>query len=205
MSSTMYRQFFWGLSNGIVVLAVAGGFFFGAGAVSLRTGWLQMAGIAVTVICVASLLAGSRRIRKKADGFRMADLKTGSPEQRALARKLGVFFRWIILAEWTAFGSVSFLCHHFGADELTAPLIGLVISLHFAPLARLFRLPAYYATALLGSAFAILSIALPAARLPVLGFGLGATMWSTATDSILRATTLAANWHDGPATAQGVQ
>jgi hypothetical protein len=91
---------------------------------------------------------------------------------------------------------VSFLCHYFHADELTAPLIGLVISLHFAPLARVFRLRTYYATAVFGAAFSILSIGLPAVRLPVLGFGLGITMWLTALDSILRADQLARRWND---------
>ena len=70
----------------------------------------------------------------------------GTEPERRLGRQLSLFFRWIILAEWTLFGVVSFLCHHFHADELTAPLTGLIISLHFAPLAHLFRLPAYYAT-----------------------------------------------------------
>jgi hypothetical protein len=107
---------------------------------------------------------------------------------------LGLFFRWIILAEWTLFGVVSFLCHHFHADELTAPLIGLIISIHFAPLAHLFRLPSYYATAFFGAAFSILSIAMPAVRLPVLCIGLGLTMWLTALDSIWRADQLAAGW-----------
>ena len=196
MTQRAYRQFMWGLSNGVMVLAAAGSFFVGAGAAYLSGERAQWVGLALTGVGLAFLLAGATRLRRKAAGFRMSDLKTGTDSQRELGRRLGLIFRWIILAEWTLFGVVSFLCHHFHQDELTAPLIGLIISLHFAPLARVFRLPTYYATAVFGAASSVLSIALPWIRLPVLGLGLGATMWLTALDSVLRAETLAARWGD---------
>ena len=149
LSMSMHAQFMWGLANGVVVLAVAGSFFLGAAAASAEVSRLQWLGLAMTGLGLVLLLLGGARIRRKAAGFRLADLKKGTDPQRRLGRQLSLFFRWIILAEWTLFGVVSFLCHHFHADELTAPLIGLIISLHFAPLAHLFRLPAYYATAFL--------------------------------------------------------
>jgi hypothetical protein len=188
----------WGLANGVFVLAVAGGFFLAAGVASATTSYVQWLGLALTGAGFALLLMAGSRIRRKAGGFRLADLRKGTETQQRLGRRLSLFFRWIILAEWTMFGVVSFLCHPFHADELTAPLIGLVISLHFAPLARVFRLPAYYATAFFGAAFAIASIALPAVRLPVLCIGLGLTMWLTAIDSILRADQLATRWSAEP-------
>jgi hypothetical protein len=193
-----YNQFMWGLANGIVVLAVAGGFFLGAASAAAPVTFIQWTGLALTALGLLLLLRAGAGIRRKASGFRLADLKKGTEPQRQLGRRLSRFFRWIILIEWTFFGVVSFLCHHFGADELTAPLIGLIISLHFVPLARLFRLPSYYATALFGAGFSVLSILLPAVRLPVLCVGLGLTMWVTALDSVRRSEQLAARWRDEP-------
>jgi hypothetical protein len=201
----MYTQFMWGLANGIVVLAIAGGFFLGAAAASTPVSSVQWLGLALTALGFVLLLRGSARIRRKAAGFRLADLKQGTESERRLGRRLSLFFRWIILAEWTLFGVVSFLCHHFYADELSAPLIGLIISLHFAPLAHLFRLPPYYATAVFGAGFSVLSLALPAARLPVLCTGLGLTMWLTALDSVLRADRLAARWSGEPIRGDGLK
>ena len=194
MADRMYRQFMWGLANGIAVLAIAGGFFIAMGAVSLEIPRAQWFGIAVTVLGLGLLLTGARSVRRKSTGFSWSELRGGTESERARARRLGLVFRWVIFAEWALFGVVSFLCHFFHADELTAPFIGLVISLHFAPLARLFRLPSYYATALIGSLFAVLSMVLPAERLAVLGLGLGLVMWLTAVDSLVRADRLAARW-----------
>src|ERR1700680_1237204 len=54
-------------------------------------------------------------------------------------------FLWIDSAiEWVLVGVGSFLLSRIGRYDLIPQLFGLVIGLHFFPIAKLFRLPRYY-------------------------------------------------------------
>jgi predicted membrane channel-forming protein YqfA (hemolysin III family) len=74
------------------------------------------------------------------------------------------------------------LCNYFRHQELIWPAIGLAVSLHFAPFARLFHMRAYYVTACIGALVSIVALCAPLGpmRLVWLGSGMAAAMWGTA-------------------------
>ena len=185
-----YRWFIWGLSNGVFVLAIAGGFWFGMAQSSLRVPWPLAA---LTVACEAGLLWGAYRLRRKAGGFRLAEVKQGDEHQRRILRTVFSTYRWITLAQTVVVALGVGLCAAFHRIDLIWSVIGLIVSLHFAPLARVFRVPPYYATAVLGSILSLLSFAAPRTpmKLVFLGNGLGAVVWLTAIYALLRADRLA--------------
>ncbi len=189
----------WGLSNGIINLALAGLFWFGLAIVSRGgLGW------ALPIVAVAAvILAGAAQVRRKAMGFRFSDLKRTTGEQRERTRKINRGMRWAIVLEILLIWLSIFLCYAFQRPDLTSgPAIALAVSLHFLPLARLFRLRPYYANAVFGSAVALATILTPQAalspslRLQLLGIGMGATVWITAAYAILNAGQLAMEWDD---------
>ena len=72
-------------------------------------------------------------------------------------------------------GSSVWWCVHTGADELIFPSIGLIVSLHFAPLAHLFYVRAYYFTAIAG---VIITLSAFAGLTSIHHFAFGAAMAS---------------------------
>jgi membrane protein implicated in regulation of membrane protease activity len=70
-------QFFWGLSNGVIVCAIAGAFWLGLGigTVATEVGWLVCALSTVLQVGVcAALLWAAVRLRRKS-GFRASELR----------------------------------------------------------------------------------------------------------------------------------
>jgi hypothetical protein len=188
--NTMHRQFMWGLSNGIMNLALAGLFWFGLAVVS--RGDFKWA--APIVVVAALILAGAIQVRRKALGFKRSDLKGER------TKKINRGMLWAIVGEILLIWLSIFLCYAFQRPDLTWPAIALAVSLHFLPLARLFRMRPYYALAVSGSAVALAVILTPQAalspslRLQVLGIGMGTTVWITAAYAILNAGQLATVW-----------
>src|SRR5437868_833474 len=90
-----YRQFMWGLSNGIFVLALAGAFWF------VLAAWAANALGAIVPIPVvaASLVYAARRVRRKASGFQIKEIENGSSGERARTRRIQVGFRWVSVLE----------------------------------------------------------------------------------------------------------
>jgi hypothetical protein len=84
------RQFLWGLSNGIIVLAVAGVFWlgWGFGPHLGNGGWILPAVFTVVVYgtCGAIVLLAVR-LRHRV-GFKRAELKYGDERQRAESHKI---------------------------------------------------------------------------------------------------------------------
>jgi hypothetical protein len=197
----MHRQFMWGLSNGILNLALAGLFWFGMAVVSRGVRWpYNLAWEAPIVSAAALIFAGAVRVRRKAMGFKRSDLKHADSEQRERTRKINRGFRWAIVGEILLIWLSIFLCYACQRPDLVWPGIALAVSLHFLPLARIFRVRPYYALAVSGSAVALAviltpeSVLPPALRLQVLGIGMGATVWITAAYAILNAGQLATEW-----------
>jgi hypothetical protein len=72
------------------------------------------------------------------------------------------------------------LATNLGRPDLVMPAIGLVVGLHFLPLAKIFRFPAYRLTGLALSALAIGSALIAGAeRAVLLGLGAAAILWLT--------------------------
>jgi hypothetical protein len=196
--NSMHRQFLWGLSNGIMILALSGLFWFGLALGSSGFPWpYSLAWGAPPMAAAALIVGGAVRVRRKSMGFTSADLRRATGQQRERTRKINRGFLGAIVAEILLVWLSIFLCYAFQRPDLTWPGIALAVSLHFIPLARTFRLRHYYALASIGSLISLATILAPLAprlRLQVLGIGMGATVWIVAAFSILNAGRLVTEW-----------
>jgi len=150
-----YRQFMWGLSNGVLVLTVAGGFWLGiVGSMVHRPEILGPAGIVGLVL----LLWGFICLRRKSAGFSLAEMKNGTDQQRSSLRQTRRGLRWAMLIETVlcsvAVGSVEYL-HRL---DLIWPALGIAVSLHFLPLGRLFGGRRYYFTGIAGTVVCLVAM-----------------------------------------------
>jgi hypothetical protein len=208
------RVFFWGLSNGVMVLAVAGAFWLMLAATSVATSWrpgdkypflvdgsrvgFWGAGVAMLALVI---VAGAIRVRRKARGFSARDLR--APALAARARVIRRGFRWVALAQWAGSALSVWLGMRLHREDLIWPGIGLVVSLHFLPLGLLFRMRPYIVAAGAGSVVSLTALVLPVAVLPpagrfvLIGAGMGLVVWTTAAYAILRADHLALRWAPG--------
>ena len=196
-----YRQFMWGLSNGIMVLVLSGVFWFGLAVSSVRARWPFYLGWEAPILAAAgSILAGAFRVRKRAMGFAASDIKRASGEQRVRSRKISLRFLWTIVGEVQTAWLFIFFSYAFERPDLVWPVIALAFSLHFFPLAHIFRVRLYYSLAAFGSIISLGTIMAPEAslshahRLEILGIGMGTAVWITAAYAILKAGQLAREW-----------
>ena len=145
----------WGLSNGVLVLTVAGGFWLGIiGSIAHRPEILGPIGIIGPVL----LFWGFVCLRRKSAGFSLAEMKYGTEEQRSSLRQIRRGLRWAMLIETllcsVAVGSVEYV-HRL---DLIWPALGIAVSLHFLPLGRLFRVKRYYFTGIAGMVVCLVAI-----------------------------------------------
>ena len=196
-SAQAYRQFYWGLSLGIIVLAVVGFVWFGWAISVFDSPAVGAVCGALDAIFTGCLIWAGRRVRREARGFKRSDLRLGCEEQRIANRRTSSRFRWIVMGEWSGIGLAAFATYHFGRGDLFPPAMSLVIALHFFPLATLFHLPVYRATASAASIICITALLMPRtllgpdSRLVLNGVGFGAVMWATAAYCVLYSERLA--------------
>jgi hypothetical protein len=177
------RRHLWGLSNGIVVLACAGLFWFlmagwgGRLLVASRPGeWIPV--MLVLALIFGMLIAGASRLRRRA-GFDLAALRASAHLADA-QRQMRAFGR-INAAEGVANVLAVSWAVYVHRAELVWPLIGFFVGIHFIPLATVFRVPAYRVLGALASLAAISAFfVVPPAHLVVLGVGTGLAEWGTA-------------------------
>ena len=153
----------WRLSGGITVLAMAGMFWFGwgLGQDALKAGWVAWcAFLAVWVAFGATILSAGIRIRRRS-GFKYADLRQGDARQQAETRRMLRGWVWVTLAQTVAVGLGVLCCARTKRFDLIGPVIGLVVSLHFAPLGRIFHVRLYYVIALVGSGVSLAALIRP--------------------------------------------
>ena len=181
----------WGLSNGVLVLTLAGEFW-----IAIIGSVLHHAAIAgpAGIIPAALLLWGFLWLRRKSAGFRLKDMKNGTDEQRRSLRQIRRGFRLSMLIETAlcgvAVGSVEYL-HRL---DLLWPALGIAVSLHFLLLGRLFRVRSYYFTGIAGATVclvAILALNTPNNQL-VAAIGMCLNMWGTAAWLVIRSDRIAA-------------
>jgi hypothetical protein len=197
------RQFLWGLSIGVSVFAIAGAFWFGLGITSVLTPstswrvWAVAKGIQAGTLL--GLLWASARLRRRS-GFRASDFRNGDERERAEARHTRARFAWIGLAQAVLIGVVVWWCVRVNAVDRVWPGIGLVVSLHFLPLARLFHVRAYYATAAAGAiaSLAALAAAMTSQVLSWYCAAMTGVMWLTALYLVLAAERIAARGVNRP-------
>lgn len=192
--SVMTRaQFLWGLSSGILVLGIAGAFWWGIGlGVFAATRGHQralpfIAGVQIAGVVVFTYLA--LRLRRES-GFRRASLNRRDPETRRMFTGIRLVF---VLETALVLAAVG-LCVLSNRRDLIWPAIGIAVSLHFAPLAHLFSVPAYYVTAALGTVVSTVAVVAPLGpwRVLWLGMSMCPIMWGTAVYLLAAADGLAA-------------
>ncbi len=176
------RRHAWGVSQGLTLLSTAGGFWFLYG-IFRGTSIVARGIIAVLPVCVvvalvvAALLTGTIRLRRVAE-FSTAILRA-SPERDAAKREFRQYLVVNVL-HWLALGSVgiwAMTTHHLA---VMWSLFGILAGLHFIPVARIWRVPAYTTMGTVMVVVSALSIfCAPPVRDLVLGVGNGTAMWLT--------------------------
>lgn len=190
------RQFLWGLSSGIMVLAIAGTFWlgWGFGPHLGDGGWLLPAVFTVVVYgsCGVIIWLGFRLRRRV--GFKRSELKDADERQRAETHKMMVGFLRIGVVQAVLIALVVTSCFLLGHDEFVAPSIALIVSLHFIPLARIFHVQAYYVVGIMGCAISLVSFSsvFGVERLMFLGGTMGVLLWVSAVYIFWRADRIAA-------------
>jgi hypothetical protein len=186
-----YRQFMWGLSTGVLIPTLAGGFWLGViGSMTHRPNILGPVG----AVGLTLLLWGFVRLRRKATGFSLAEMKNGTEQQRSSLGQTQRRLRWAMLIELVlvsvAVGSVEYL-HR---TDLLWPALGIAISLHFLPIGWALRVRRYYFTAITGTIGCL--VAVVAFKAPASGLFAAAVMclnmWGTAAWLLARSDQMAA-------------
>jgi hypothetical protein len=179
------RQFLWGLSGGVSAFAVAGAFWLGFAVSRALTAtspwWVWALAVGLQAGGCLGLLWAGFRLRQRS-GFRRADLRQGDEHQRAELSHIRTYFAWTALGQALLIALAVWWCVQTHTEERIWPGIGLVVSLHLIPLARIFHVRMYYVTALAGSVVSLLTwvrIPRPDAA-PILGCALAAVMWLSA-------------------------
>jgi hypothetical protein len=183
-------QFVWGLSAGVIVLSVAAAFWTGLAAWTLGASVLLIG--AAPILLVAGLLIWQGiRLRRQAAGFSRASVRA-APRGSSI-RRIFVGYQIVGAAQTAGIVLVSIACWVLHRPDLLWPLIGLVVSLHFLPLGRLFSVRPYYFVGTLGTAVAIASLLGfdGAGRTVAVGLGLGLVLGGSAVYVIANAATLA--------------
>ncbi|MGH8183554.1 MAG: hypothetical protein ACREPH_07840 [Rhodanobacteraceae bacterium] len=123
--------------------------------------WMWAAAAIVAVVSGALLLAGVSMIRR---GRRLSQV-TGTGD--TAPRRMRSGFKLVLIAEIVALNIAAyFLISHHMAQYL-APAIAVVVGLHFLPLAKIFRAPHFFATAVVMTLAGVLAAVAMATGSPV--------------------------------------
>jgi hypothetical protein len=172
-ASEMSReQYAWGLSNGVTVLTISGVFWLSLAAWTIGFGILLIT-VPLALLVAGILIGANVRLRRRFPEFSPRSLRE-APEG-SLTRRIIVSFYVVTAAQWISIVLVGGICSALHRPDLIWPLVGLIISLHFLPLGRLFGVRAYYLLGIVGTVITVFSILelTDGLRLITVGFGLG--------------------------------
>ncbi len=128
------------LAGGTLWLVVAGSGFAVAALIWIGTPTATAA--LVGVVALACVLVGIN-VRAMRTALRLpGNLPPLTPEEQTIMRG----FLRVLIAEVVAIIAVNWLCAVYRRFGLIGPLDIVVVGLHFIPLARILRIPRYYAT-----------------------------------------------------------
>lgn len=173
-----------GRSIAAVIMIIFGFFWLGWGFSSWplftnfsRGAWPAVLWILFYGTSLAFLGIGIRALRRTRRQMKI--LPSGSHDFRS---RYGKQFRLISILEGVGCGLVLLLASHFHRMDLLAAGIGVVVGLHFLPLAHLFRFPPYYVTGAAIVLWDVLSsLLLHGSRITLsAGIGTGSVLWITA-------------------------
>jgi hypothetical protein len=147
------RQAVQGMASGIFFMTFFGAIW-GFISAAFMTGIVQIvAFILVALVTLAFLVVGVMLMR-----YARSLPKASSPEDTAIGKRISLWFGIIFGLEFVLIALASTLLSIFDADIFTSAVTALIVGLHFLPLARLFRVPAYYITGTLLSVLALVAI-----------------------------------------------
>ena len=201
-----YRQSIWGYSNGIVVFALSAYFWLSVG---LGLGVRPVAPAAsrtlIPILAVINLavflglLVTALRLRRKARGFRLSEARNGDMATQRETAEIIRGLRWVYLFEAAALALAGVLCAVYARSPW--PWIGLVLGLHFIPLASVLRVPFYVITGLIGTALSIYALLMETGPVQtvVVGYGMGTTAVITAVYLAVTAERAAQRFSGSPA------
>ena len=185
------RQFLWGLSNGGFALAMAGVFWLGFGFSQQlnQGGWTFPAVFTVMVYGTFAVIIWRAVLLRRRAGFKRSEFKQADDAQRAEAHKIMVGFVAIVIAQTVLIAAAVPLCLHLDREDLVGPSIGLIVSLHFIPLGRIFHVRTYYFVGIVESALSLVAFFpwFGAGRLMFLGGTMGVLLWLSAVHMLWRA------------------
>jgi len=189
------RLFLWGLSNGATVLALAGAFWIGLGIgmVAEHVHWAVPAvGTVIQVGGGVWLFLAAARLRRRS-GFQRSELRRLEGVAEAQKQHIVTWMRWTTAGQTLLISLLVWICVRARAEHLIWASIGAVVSLHFAPLAKLFHVRTYYATAIAGLIASGAGFAVSDTPSGVASFGLGmaTVMWVSAAHVLFNADRIA--------------
>ena len=179
-----YRQFMWGLSQGVAILGTAGGFWFTLGVLkgtspAAHEPQFMMWPFLLGGMSVVAIVAGAVGLRRRATGFNLRELRQSRAREKGKAMMRSFLF--VNAGQWALDVFLVTICVRNRRFDLIWPLIGLVMGLHFIPLAKAFRVRTYYFMGSAVIAVSALSLALEGnSRMLVLGVGIGLCFWLSA-------------------------
>lgn len=176
-------------------MALAGAFWLGLGVGMLgqQGHWVVCAlGTVVQVGGAVWLIWAAVRLRRRS-GFQRAELRRLEGFAADLKRHILRWMRWTTLAQTLLSSVLVWLCVRAHAEHLIWASIGVVVSLHFAPLGKLFHVRTYYATAIAGTIVSVAGLAVSGTPFGValLGLGMSIVMWVSAAHVLLGADRIA--------------
>lgn len=190
------RQVLRGLSNGVVVCAVAGAAWLGFGCAHAEVAttpseWKLALGSCVLI--PAALFWAALRLRRRSPTTLAALTTEAGGRPRTEIRRLRVGFLWVTLIEVVLIFAAVRLCLAFDRYDLLSAAVGLAVSLHFIPVGLLFRVRAYQGTAAVGGTLSLLALVGPVPR-QALPFGalMALVLWLTALYLLVQADGIAA-------------
>jgi hypothetical protein len=205
----LIRQAISGLGNGVLVLAFGGLFWTTLGlglGVRLVVAPAEMPLLfpvlaLLNPVVFALLLVAAFRVRRRAPGFKRAEIARADGRTRAESARVVRGFLSVVAGEAFLIALTGFLAFYLGRPELAWPSIGLIVGLHFVPLGRLFGVPTYYAAGVASMLVCIAALALfeGPGRTLVLGYGMGAVAWASAAHLVWSADALIRRWVDAGA------
>ena len=189
------RQFLWGLSNGVMVFAVAGAFWLGLGIgmAGPHVGWQVSASSTVIQVGVLATLLRAAVKLKRRSRFLAAELRQSDGGRTPETKRILIGLCRTVAGQTVLIALAVWICVRADAQQLIWPAMALVVSLHLVPLARIFHVRAYYATAAAGSLVSLAALGIGTGTYAVvcLAVAMAAVMWTSAVYLLVNADTIA--------------
>jgi hypothetical protein len=152
-SPELSRMAVWGVASGIFFLTFFGAIWGLAGTAFLHGIVRISALVLIGHVTLVFLSVGGMLLR-----YARSLPQTVMPEEATTGKRIGIWFGIVFGAEAVLIALASTLLSTFRADHFIAPVVALIVGLHFLPLAGLFSVRMYYLTGALLCLLALIAI-----------------------------------------------